>query len=143
MLGLVIRIPSKIISEMSMHALKTYPEEGCGLLIGVVNSGIKEVIKCIPMNNVYTGSRRNRYSIDPLEYMRIEDEAYKNGYMVLGIFHSHPDAPAIPSKYDQEYAAPLFIYVILSIRNGRVAEIAAWRVAESTWEFEQESLEIV
>ncbi|MEM3040538.1 MAG: Mov34/MPN/PAD-1 family protein, partial [Nitrososphaerota archaeon] len=75
---MVIKIPRKIMDEMSRHALRAYPEEGCGLLIGVINSGIREIVKCIPMSNVYEGSRRNRYSIDPLEYMKIEDEAYRN-----------------------------------------------------------------
>lgn len=140
---MVIKIPRKIMDEMSRHALRAYPEEGCGLLIGVINSGIREIVKCIPMSNVYEGSRRNRYSIDPLEYMKIEDEAYRNGLMVLGVFHSHPDAPAAPSRYDQEYAAPTFIYIILSVRNGGVAEIAAWRINELAWTFEEEPFEII
>jgi proteasome lid subunit RPN8/RPN11 len=62
---------------------------------------------------------------------------------VLGIFHSHPDAPAVPSTYDREHAVPTFSYVILSVRRGRVEEIAAWRIDESTWRFEEEQLEIV
>jgi len=139
----VVRIPRKIIEEMSLHVVKTYPEEGCGLLIGVINSGVREIIKCIPMPNVYTGPRRNRYSIDPLEYLKIEDQQYRNGFMVLGVFHSHPDAPPIPSTHDQEHAVPTFSYVILSVRGGRVKEIAAWRIDESTWRFKEEPLEIV
>ncbi len=140
---MVVRIPRKIIEEMSLHAVNTYPEEGCGLLIGVTNSGVREIIKCIPMPNVYAGPRHNRYSIDPLEYMKIEDQQYRDGLMVLGVFHSHPDAPAVPSTYDQEHAVPTFSYVILSVRKGRVEEIAAWRMDESTWRFEEEQLEIV
>lgn len=140
---MVIKIPSKIMEEMSRHVLRTYPEEGCGLLVGVINSGVREIVKCIPMPNIYAGSRRNRYSIDPLEYMKIEDEEYRNGYVIIGVFHSHPDAPAAPSRYDQEQAVPGFIYVILSVSNGRIKEISAWRINESNWLFEEEPFEIV
>lgn len=140
---MVVKIPRKIVDEMSRHALETYPEEGCGLLVGVINSGVREVVKCVPMPNVYVGSRRNRYSIDPLAYMKIEDEEYRNGLMVLGVFHSHPDAPAAPSRYDQEHAVPSFIYIILSVKGGAIREIAAWRINDSTWNFEEEQIEIV
>jgi len=140
---MVVRIPRKILEEMSQHVVKTYPDEGCGLLIGIINSGAREIVKCIPMANVYAGPRKNRYSIDPLEYMKIEDQHYRIGLLVIGVFHSHPDAPAVPSMYDQEHAVPSFSYVILSVRSGKIEEIAAWRINESTWKFEEEQLEIV
>ena len=141
----MIRIPREVLDSLSKHLISTYPEEGCGLLVGTINAGVKEVIEAIPVKNVYagtSGSKRNRYSIDPLEYMRIENEVSNRGQAVLGVFHSHPDAPAVPSAYDKEHAVPTFSYLIVSIRGGKVEEVAAWQIDEVNDRFVQEQLEI-
>lgn len=80
--------------------------------------------------------------IDPMEYMRVEDEATARGDMVVGVYHSHPDAPAIPSNYDHLHAVPFLSYVIMSISRGKVVEISAWLLNEVTWRLERDVLEI-
>lgn len=139
----MIRIPRGVLDEAVRHVQSVYPEEGCGLLVGLVEAGVKSILKAIPAENVYQGPRRSRYSIDPLEYMRIENREAANGHSVLAVFHSHPDAPARPSLYDLEHAVPTLSYLIISISGGSVREIAAWQVDEVTGQFEQERLEIV
>lgn len=142
----MLRIPRSVLKKLMAHVESTYPEEGCGLLIGRIDGGIRVVTDCVPTANSYSGSsgsRRNRYAIDPLEYMRIEDSVSRNGMSVLGVFHSHPDVPAVPSKYDREHAFPLFSYLIVSVRRGKTEQVMAWRLDEVTWEFVEESLEVI
>lgn len=110
--------------------------------MGRVVNGVREVGRIVPMRNVFNGSRRNRYSIDPLEYVKVESEAMRLGEVVLGVYHSHPDYPAVPSSYDLEHAVPEFTYVIVSISGREVKGISAWRLNEVVRQFEIEDMSV-
>ncbi|MCX8203630.1 MAG: M67 family metallopeptidase [Nitrososphaeria archaeon] len=138
----MIRLKRAHVEEMRSHLASVYPEEGCGLLVGRVVNGVREVERLVPMRNVYNGSRRNRYSIDPLEYVKVEREAAERGEVVLGVYHSHPDYPAVPSSHDLEHAVPEFTYVIVSISGRDVKGISAWRLDEVLRRFEVEDMSI-
>ncbi|MEM0381508.1 MAG: M67 family metallopeptidase [Nitrososphaerota archaeon] len=138
----MIRVPRRVVDQLSSDASRRYPEEACGLLIGRLDSGVRIVTRHMPVKNSYMGERNRRYLIDPFEYMRIEDEAAQMGEMVVGVYHSHPDAPAIPSSYDHLQAVPFLTYVIISVSRGKVIEISAWFLNEVTWKLERESMEV-
>ncbi len=139
----MIRIPRRVVDELSNDVSRRYPEEACGLLVGKLDSGIRVVGYHVPVKNSYVGERNRRYLIDPLEYMRVEDEAASRGEIVVGVYHSHPDAPAIPSNFDHLNAVPFLSYVILSVSRGRVVEISAWFLNEVAWKLERDLLEVV
>ena len=40
------------------------------------------------------------YQIDPLEMMKLEDIADKDGNQIIGVMHSHTHTPAYPSPTD-------------------------------------------
>ncbi len=62
---------------------------------------------------------------------------------VLGVYHSHPNEAARPSDYDREHAAwTAWSYVIVSVREGRTAEMRAWRLREDRSAFDEERLVI-
>jgi proteasome lid subunit RPN8/RPN11 len=139
----MIRIPRSLLEKMLEHLIRAYPEEGCGLLVGRVVNGVRVVEKVVPMRNAFNGTKRTRYSMDPLEYMAVEREEAQRGRIIIGVFHSHPDYPAIPSAYDLEHAFPEFTYVIASISGREVKGLAAWRLNEVLRRFEQEPMEIL
>jgi proteasome lid subunit RPN8/RPN11 len=60
----------------------------------------------------------------------------------VGFYHSHPDHPAEPSSFDLEHAWPYYSYLIVSVRDGRVADARSWRMAPDRSRFEPETLEI-
>ena len=60
--------------------------------------------------------------------MRLEDEADEKGLTLVGYYHSHPDAPAIPSEYDRDHALPNFVYVITSVRDGDAVDMRVWQL---------------
>jgi proteasome lid subunit RPN8/RPN11 len=56
----------------------------------------------------------------------------------LGIYHSHPNHPAIPSEQDRIAAQPYFSYVIISVMNDHIDHIRSWRLNDSS-QFEEEN----
>jgi proteasome lid subunit RPN8/RPN11 len=124
------------------HAKSTYPEECCGFLLGV-DSGIRRINRVLPAKNANQNSRRNRYNIDPKELIRADEEARRLRLELIGIYHSHPDAPAQPSSFDLEHAWPWYIYVVLSVPKGEPRDVAAWCLTEDRSRFNRDDLKIM
>lgn len=102
-------------------------EECCGFLLGVDN-GIRIITHVVPATNIAPSDRHSRFQIDPLEYLHAEKWAIKNELTLLGIYHSHPGSPALPSETDRKNAQPYFSYVIVSAIKQRFSEIRSWQL---------------
>jgi proteasome lid subunit RPN8/RPN11 len=70
--------------------------------------------------------------------MLAEKFAVENDVQLLGIYHSHPNHPAIPSEHDRVAALPYFSYVILSVKDGSIDHIRSWRLNDVS-QFEEEN----
>lgn len=126
-----IVIGSEERAEMEHEARRAYPEECCGILLGVVADGRRVVRSVIPIRNARRDSARNRYLITAEEMLAAEKRARESGSAIVGYFHSHPDVPPVPSLTDLKEATwPNTSYVILSVREGLVDEIRSWTLAE-------------
>lgn len=127
--------------------VRVYPLEGCGILIGLEGpDGSLRVLRATATRNTETTRGADRYSIDPRDYLAIEEDLKRlaDGSRVIGFFHSHPDAPARPSRVDLESAQGLFdvtrtfyVYAIAEVRLGRVADVTVWRLAGDLSGFEK------
>jgi proteasome lid subunit RPN8/RPN11 len=111
--------------EMVAHARIEAPNECCGILAGVD----KRVIK------FYRTSNREispyRYCINPQELIAIYKEIQKNGWELLGVYHSHTHTEAYPSSTDVASAVlPQSLYFIISLSNPDEAVIKAFRIIE-------------
>ena len=84
-----------------------------------------------------TEQRSRRYTIDPRDYLRLERLADETGLTVVGIYHSHPDHPAVPSEFDREHALPYFHYLIVAVEAGRAGDFACWVLNEDRGSFER------
>lgn len=135
----MIEIPDNAIKIIRDHAIEAFPEECCGFLLGLAGEP-KRVTEARRGKNIATEDRAHRYVVDPLEMLHVDDEARTKGLDLVGIYHSHPDHPAVPSEFDRSRATPWYSYVILSIVNREPREIAAWRFDESTKRFEPEKI---
>lgn len=128
--------PELRLSEAASDAIRAqleaaYPEEACGGLLARPGNGPSiEVLEAVPAPNVRGDERRRRYLIGPDQVLEIERRADALGLQVAGYYHSHPDAPPRPSDYDRDHAWPWYVYLIVSVREGRVAEARAWRLTE-------------
>jgi proteasome lid subunit RPN8/RPN11 len=133
-----MKISRALLSQIHAHLEAGYPNEACGVLLG--RDGV--VTEVVPAGNQRTDSARNRYLIDPLAYMKIERDADRRGLQLLGIYHSHPDVPAIPSQFDLEHAWPNLSYLIVSVAKGKAVETNSWLLSEDRSRFEREPVEI-
>ncbi len=139
----VVRIDSSLLNAIRRGVEEAYPYEGCGLLLGRIKNGEKEVQKIVNLENRRPDSRRNRYLIPPDVMADQQRAAGRKGLEILGVFHSHPDVSAQPSTYDREHAWPWYSYVIVSVCKGRSREVLSWRLKEDRSGFFKEELEVV
>jgi len=130
-------------AEMLEHLRRAYPEEGCGVLIGADRDGSRAIARVVGFENRRADERARRYLIAPEQVLEAERLARAADLDVLGFFHSHPDHPAEPSAFDVEHAWPFYTYVIVSVRQGRIAETRAWRLVEDRSRMEPETLVVV
>ena len=111
---MTFQLSKSLIAQMISHALKSDPDECCGLLIGVdVPTRLQK------MRNVHSTPAR-RYEMDPVELMQAEREAEANDERIVGIYHSHTFTQAYPSQTDANNAAqsgwtdPVYVLVSLA-----------------------------
>jgi proteasome lid subunit RPN8/RPN11 len=96
------------------HVRAALPNEGCGLLAGE-NAGAGKIVKKVYcLEN--TDKSPEHFSMAPEEQFKAVADMRKNGWTLLGNFHSHPATPARPSAEDIRLAFdPSLSYVILSL----------------------------
>jgi proteasome lid subunit RPN8/RPN11 len=124
--------------EMRSHAVLIFPDECCGFLFGSeTGDGNRTISKIREVNNAKPGDKKRRFEITGRDYMQAEQFALENDLLLLGIYHSHPNHPAIPSEHDRVAAQPYFSYVILSVMHGSIDHIRSWRLSEDA-QFEEE-----
>lgn len=113
-----------------IHYAKTSTEkEVCGLIVGDIISqelGIFRMHDFVPINNV-SPNNEIEYIPEPSEYLSVLmstkhlDPQAK--YSIIGVFHTHPKWPPIPSLQDIEMAGIAGIYIIYS---NKYNSIKAW-----------------
>jgi proteasome lid subunit RPN8/RPN11 len=134
----MIVVESGPLAEMKVHALSAYPDECCGFLYGTEQTDSSRMItKILEVNNSKMGDKKRRFEISGKDYMLAEKFALENDILLLGIYHSHPNHPAIPSEHDRIAALPYFSYVILSITPGTIDHIRSWQLNNLS-QFEEE-----
>lgn len=134
-------LTQEIIQQIHSNGEKAYPEEGAGLLLGVVSAERRQVRTILALSNAREDeARHNRYLITPQDMLRGEEEAIRLGLDILGVFHSHPDHPNQPSEFDREWAMPWFSYLITSVNNGKAVASRSWRLIEDRSGFIEETL---
>lgn len=136
---MTLDIKPSILKEIHTHGESAYPEEGAGLLLGELNNGSKRVTQILSLTNTREEfARHNRYLLEPEDYAHGEEEAERLGLEVLGVFHSHPDHPNVPSEFDRNWAWPWFSYLITSVRPPMAMESRSWRLTEDRSRFVEE-----
>lgn len=164
-MGVLINLPTRVTIALSSdhlhaiyaHAERTYPNECCGLLVGRLGSDgkdDKQVVELRPAQNAWQPdvaddlaeapdlSKSDRYWIAPEELLAAMRFARQNRWDVIGIYHSHPDHPAVPSECDRRLAWPQYSYLIVSVEQGSAKICRSW-VLDDHHQFQPEDLQIV
>ena len=118
-----ITISAALQQDIFRQLEAAYPNEGGGFLLGEASASATALIEALPVQNQFAaGEQWHRYAMSPLDWARLEDEAEGRGLSLVGYYHSHPNARAIPSVFDRDHALPNFVYLITAVASGPQAE---------------------
>jgi proteasome lid subunit RPN8/RPN11 len=132
------------LRQLQQHVEGTYPYEGGGWLIGRVDDlGRKVVTEIKPIENQRAvEDQHNRILITDQMYREGEAYADNKDLLLIGFFHSHPDHPARPSEFDRDHALPWWSYLIISVEQGKSADVLSWELREDRSGFNAEEIVI-
>ncbi|RUL83075.1 Mov34/MPN/PAD-1 family protein [Tautonia sociabilis] len=123
-----LEIPGPILLEMIQHCRREAPIEACGLLGGRP----PRVSAIYPLRNA--AASETRYDADPGELIAAVRDMRERGTRILGIYHSHPKWPAVPSATDlRENYYEDVPRIIVSLRAPE-AEVRVWRLEPDRFE---------
>lgn len=125
---------------MYKDATASFPNECCGFFYGQETDTTREVTLAIPVNNSKKGDQGRRFEISAFDYMKAERYAITNNLTLLGVYHSHPNHPAVPSIHDLKVAMPYFSYIIISVMDGKINVLRSWQLKETVREFGEEEV---
>jgi len=145
-------IPPDVLRQIAAHASASYPSECCGLLLEDRAGNLRFQ----PIRNVAGTSegaasartQRDGYVMDPGEQLRAVEAAEESGGRLWGIVHSHPDVGAYFSNEDKDKALiegqepwyPGVLYLVVSVRAGRVDGACLYRWDEGRKDFREEQV---
>lgn len=127
---------------MRRHGERDYPQECCGVLLGARGNGVLLIHEVRPLINTNCENQRRAFSVAPDAMRDLLNEERRTGQSLLGFYHSHPDCAAHPSETDRENAWESWIMVIVSVRNGRAAELTAWNFDDAQRVFYPEPIAV-
>jgi len=127
--------------QLQQEAEAGYPLEVCGLLIGKITQQAWLVDQVRAVANQNQERAADRFQLDPAAYQAIDRELRGTGSEIIGVYHSHPDCPAKPSPTDIENAWEGFAYPIISVCEGKGADIRCWSVNSDGSRFQPVTIE--
>jgi proteasome lid subunit RPN8/RPN11 len=138
----MLTIPDEVLRAIHAHGEAAYPNEGVGLLLGRAQADEKTAAAILPLANRWeAGEQYHRYQVSGDDMLAAELEAGRRGLDILGFFHSHPDHPAEPSRFDHEWATwPWYSYVITTIQQGRATVTRSWQLRADRSAFDEETV---
>ncbi|MCH8987708.1 MAG: M67 family metallopeptidase [Chloroflexi bacterium] len=128
----MVQIRQEFIDEMVDHAKADLPNECCGILAGPEG----KVMKAYRMSNVEASPFR--FSMDPMELVKVDSEAGDNGWDLLAIYHSHTGSEAYPSDTDVRIAGgtaalwPDVRYVLVSLMEVDNPAVRIFQISDGT-----------
>ncbi len=133
----MLRISNDLLARINAHLEAAYPDEGAGFLLGEEGE-VKEILAL--SNAREDEARHNRFLITAEEYMKADVRADSLALSLIGVFHSHPDCPNVPSEYDREWAQPFFSYIITRVDDGKAVSHRSWRLVEDRSKYDEEKI---
>lgn len=119
-----------VFERLLAHAVRDYPTECCGILVGCARGPHIHADRAIAATNISTADQRSSYQIDwhtlfaTVRALR----APQAREAIVGFYHSHPDGSAQPSQRDLDAAWYGYSYVIVSMLDGWCSSITSWHL---------------
>lgn len=115
----MVYLDSKIYKTLFDISKEKYPHEVCGYIL---QNSFKQEIK--EVKNIAKNTK-NFFLMNPIDQLEIFHYANKNALKLSYIFHSHPNARALPSNSDKSFMFPNIVYIIISLLD---YDIQAFRI---------------
>ncbi len=143
-----LTLTQKAWEEISHHAIETFPEECCGVILH--NGKTDDVRRCKNIQNdlhaldpeSYPRNATIAYAMDLKELESIIHEAETTGAKIKAFYHSHPNHEAYFSQEDRAFATPFgeptfpeSAQMVISIYDRVVKRIAAYVWAKQKNDF--------
>ena len=143
-----LTLTQKAWEEISHHAVETFAEECCGVILH--NGGTDAVRRCRNIQNAlhaldpesYPRDATIAYAMDLKELEAIIHEAGTTGAKIKAFYHSHPNHEAYFSQEDKACATPFgepafpeSAYIVISIYDRAVKRISAYAWAQEKKDF--------
>lgn len=142
----MLELDAGLLAAINAHGAASYPNEGCGLLLGEVAADRAVVRSIFPVENRWhiAEEKRERFLISPQDMLQAELAAEDAGLEVIGVFHSHPDHEPVASPRDLAWAAWAgYSYLITAVRDGKPAESRSWQLLPDRSGFTEEPVAVV
>jgi len=162
----MLRIAEQALEAIQKHAESGYPLEICGFLVGSASDDTRDAREAWPVRNAWeedpeqraqlvagleaaggasadrweSADTERRFLVSPADTVAMMKRARQEGMDLIGLYHTHPNHPAIPSDFDRDAAWPDWSYLIVSVREGKVAEERSWVLEEEERQFQEEAI---
>jgi|DewCreStandDraft_2_1066082.scaffolds.fasta_scaffold15231_2 proteasome lid subunit RPN8/RPN11 len=94
-----ILVPKLIYNQIITYGRISLPNEMCGALLGMQISHAMVMKEFIPLSNSSI-HQCSKFEIDRREWTNLIFDALKRDRQIMGLVHSHPTTPAVPSSSD-------------------------------------------
>jgi len=153
-----LEIERSVLDEIEQHALESYPSECCGFVFGpaaepaLLDASQREVNEADKYHELdpvtFPRTSNTYFKINELRAARTFEQGQKAGRPVKVIYHSHCDAGAYFSAEDAAtfaHGGQLMwpcAYIVVSVKNGKLAERRLWVHEPGTDGFRESTLTI-
>ena len=139
----MIRLSRQDLNNISAQALRDYPREACGLLVGRNEGSDTFVTRICPSDNIAQGPGHDRFEVDPKVRFDLMRELREGADAIVGHYHSHPDHAPEPSATDLDMAfEPEFIWLITQVDKDGAGPTRAWRLNRNAESIEEVELKV-
>ena len=133
----------RLLNELYTHALESWPEECCGLILGDGDDRYQRLVRC--RNEMtqrhqtdpiaYPRDGREAYYMNEHDYLREVEKAEAEALSVTAVYHSHVGGAVYLSEMDLQYAlselfpSPDAEQIVVSVSERKVRGLGLFRRA--------------
>ncbi|MBL4739727.1 MAG: M67 family metallopeptidase [Sneathiella sp.] len=119
------------LDQLDQHCKKCWPEEACALLVGTREIGDDRIVNRVVLSDNVAVDKKRYFEIDPSVRIRLEVELRGGVEDIIGVFHSHPEGPAEPSKADERMVIETqFLWLIAATSSAGTDNIGAFEFSD-------------
>lgn len=134
-----LKIQESAYRKVVQNAETAWPRECCGALLGMNCDRQERLLEAVPAASAETTSGADFFQIGARDMVAFHARAMESRQEILGFYHSHPDAPPVPSRADlpqtmehdsQRRGAtwPEHLLLIAGVQRGTCDEVRAYRL---------------